>query len=272
MKHHLILFDFDETYYKHATTKEDIPDLRDLEETLRQAVKEDGVITAFLSGSIFPNILKKMEKAEMKFKPQYIFSDLCSQMYQLDDQGEYHECKEYEEAVSETPFTKEKVDEIIKNFEQKYDVKLQPQREYRDKETLYEYYFDSQGDQDEDIKMLENLQKEAASYDYAVHFNKTNPLAGDPEDAYDVNFTPKNAGKLFAVKYLLDLFDIPASEVLGFGDSGNDETYLSYIGHPFVMSNSTDNEMKAQFPNTKYEYYQGLNDEVKKYLKKIKKD
>ena len=108
MKHHLILFDFDETYYKHATTKEDIPDLRDLEETLTQAVKEDGVITAFLSGSIFPNILKKMEKAEMEFKPQYIFSDLCSQMYQLDDQGEYQEYKEYEEAVSEAPFTKEK--------------------------------------------------------------------------------------------------------------------------------------------------------------------
>lgn len=117
MKHHLILFDFDETYYKHATTKEDIPDLRKLEETLEQAVKNDNVITAFLSGSIFPNIMKKMEKAEMKFKPQYIFSDLCSQMYQLDDSGEYHEYKDYEEAVSETPFTKEKVDEIIHNFE-----------------------------------------------------------------------------------------------------------------------------------------------------------
>lgn len=34
MKKHLILFDFDETYYKHNTMPEDIKDLRKMENTL----------------------------------------------------------------------------------------------------------------------------------------------------------------------------------------------------------------------------------------------
>lgn len=268
MMRQLILFDFDETYYKHQTTKEDIPELRELESTLKQAEEKHQVITAVLSGSIFESIIEKMEHAEMEYKPDFIFSDLCSKLFELDDKGEYQRSKDYEEAVSETTFTKEKVDEIIDSFESEHQVELYPQREFRDEETLYEYYYYAQGDEEKDEQNLKDLQDKAAAYDYAVHYNKTNPKAGDPEDAYDVHFTPKNAGKLFAVRYLLDMYDLDSEGVLGFGDSGNDEIYLSHIGHPFVMHNSTDDDMKDKFPVTRYDYYKGLNDEIKRFFDK----
>ncbi len=268
MMRQLILFDFDETYYKHQTTKEDIPKLRELESTLRLAEDKHQVITAVLSGSIFESIMEKMEHVEMEYKPHFIFSDLCSKLFERDDKGVYHRSKDYDQAVSETTFTKEKVDEIINDFESEHHVELHPQRAFRDEETLYEYYYYAQGDEAQDAQYLKDLQDKAAAYDYAVHYNKTNPKAGDPEDAYDVHFTPKNAGKLFAVRYLLDMYDLDSEEVLGFGDSGNDEVYLSHIGHPFVMHNSTDDDMKEKFPATHYDYYKGLNDEIKRFFDK----
>lgn len=264
--HQLILFDFDETYYKHQTTKEDIPELRKLESTLIQAEEKHHVITAILSGSIFESIMEKMKHAEMEYHPQYIFSDLCSKMFERDDKGMYHRSKAYDEAVSETPFTKNKVDDIIDSFESEHHIELHPQRDFRDEETLYEYYYYTQGDETEDETYLKDLQDKAAAYDYAVHYNKTNPKAGDPEDAYDVHFTPKNAGKLFAVRYLLEMYDLKSEDVLGFGDSGNDEIYLSHIGHPFVMHNSTDDDMKEKFPVTQDDYYEGLNKEIKRFF------
>ena len=158
MMRQLILFDFDETYYKHQTTKEDIPELRELESTLKQAEEKHQVITAVLSGSIFESIMEKMKHAEMEYKPDFIFSDLCSKLFELDDKGEYQRSKDYEEAVSETTFTKEKVDEIIDSFESEHQVELHPQREFRDEETLYEYYYYAQGDEEKDEQNLKDLQ------------------------------------------------------------------------------------------------------------------
>ncbi|NEF81033.1 HAD-IIB family hydrolase, partial [Staphylococcus aureus] len=101
---------------------------------------------------------------------------------------------------------------------------------------------------------------------YTARFSRSNPLAGDPENAYDIDFTPSNAGKLYATQFLMKKYNIPVKSILGFGDSGNDEAYLSYLEHAYLMSNSRDEPLKQKFRLTKYPYYQGITLHVKEFV------
>ena len=78
MTKRLILFDFDETYYKHHTHQADMPYLREMEGLLQNITTKNNVITAILTGSTIESVLQKMSKVNMSYKPQHIFSDLSS--------------------------------------------------------------------------------------------------------------------------------------------------------------------------------------------------
>ena len=59
---------------------------------------------------------------------------------------------------------------------------------------------------------------------------------------------------------------VPKELIIGFGDSGNDEAFLSYLDHAMIMSNSQDEEMKSKFKNTKYPYYKGIYTHVREFI------
>lgn len=86
-----------------------------------------------------------------------------------------------------------------------------------------------QGDEAEDQRILNDLISMASDQRYVVKYNRCNPRAGDPENAYDVDFLPQQAGKKYAAQFLISLHDIPKSQVLGFGDSGNDREFLRFF-------------------------------------------
>ncbi|PTG91378.1 hydrolase, partial [Staphylococcus chromogenes] len=98
MTRNLILFDFDETYYKHNTNQTDIYYLKEMEELLQKISANNNAITAILTGSTIENVLEKMLKAGMSYKPKHIFSDLSSKMYTWNNY-EYIESDEYKKEV-----------------------------------------------------------------------------------------------------------------------------------------------------------------------------
>ena len=56
MTNRLILFDFDETYYKHHNN---IPYLKEMESLLQNITAKNNVITAILTGSTIESVLQK---------------------------------------------------------------------------------------------------------------------------------------------------------------------------------------------------------------------
>ena len=89
------------------------------------------------------------------------------------------------------PFLLEDILDILKHVSSKHKVEFIPQRIFRENETLYNFYFYSSGDTHLDKTILEDLSQYSKTRDYTMTFNRCNPLAGDPENAYDINFTPK---------------------------------------------------------------------------------
>ncbi len=265
MTKRLILFDFDETYYKHNTTKSDITYLKEMEKLLQNLSSKNNVITAILTGSTIESVLQKMMKVDMSYKPKHIFSDLCSKMFTWNNY-EYVESDEYKKQVLTEKFLFEDILDILNNIYFKYKVEFIPQRKFRENETLYNFYFYSSGDTNLDKAILKDLIQYSKTRNYTTRFNRCNPLAGDPENAYDIDFTPKNAGKLYATKFLMRKHSIPKKSIIGFGDSGNDEEFLRYLDHAFIMSNSEDEEMKNKFKNTKYPYYKGIFTHVSEFI------
>ncbi|BAS46924.1 HAD family hydrolase [Staphylococcus schleiferi] len=265
MSQSLILLDFDETYYKHNTNNNDLYYLKEMEALLEKISNKNSVITAILTGSTINSVLEKMKKVDMSYKPKHIFSDLSSKMFTWNN-NEYVESDEYREEVLTERFLLEDILEILNTISLKHKVEFIPQRVFRESETLYNFYFYSTGNTELDVKILKNLIDYSKTKNYMPKFNRCNPLAGDPENAYDVDFTPKNAGKLYATKFLMKKYNISKKSIIGFGDSGNDEEFLSYLKHAFIMSNSKDEEIKKKFPNTKYPYYKGIYKHVSEFI------
>ncbi|MBF7025317.1 HAD-IIB family hydrolase [Staphylococcus kloosii] len=265
MTNHLILFDFDETYFKHNSSKHDIIDMREMENLLSKISASQDVIIAILTGSSFNDVLKKMNSIGMLYKPNYIFSDLSSKMHVWTGL-KYEEIDEYRENSQQKSFTKKDIDKILIKISNKYNVNFVPQRRFNEVETFYNFYFYSLGNLEKDRRILLNLIEYAHSLNYKASYNLCNPLAGDPPNAYDINFIPQKAGKLYATRFLMNKYSLPKNSVLGFGDSGNDEEFLSYLKHRFVMANSSDEELKSKFNITKQPYYKGISIHVTEFM------
>ena len=103
MSKRLLLFDFDETYFKHNTNEEDLSHLREMEKLLEKLTNNNEVITAVLTGSTFQSVMDKMDQVNMTFKPLHIFSDLSSKMFTWNN-GEYVESETYKKKVLSEPF------------------------------------------------------------------------------------------------------------------------------------------------------------------------
>lgn len=264
MTRKLLLFDFDETYYKHQPTSSDIEDMKDLEELLTQLSKEK-VIVAILTGSALASVLSKMTKTGMTFKPHYIATDLSSKLYTWNGKS-YVINETYQKQVLDGTFELSEIQQLISTISHKYHVSFQPQKEFQPYDTHYNYYFKMQGDEAKDQRILNDLISMASDQRYVVKYNRCNPRAGDPENAYDVDFLPQQAGKKYAAQFLMSLHDIPKSQVLGFGDSGNDREFLRFLHNRFVMCNSTDPSMTSEFEVTKHAYYKGLIYHIKDFI------
>ncbi len=99
--------------------------------------------------------------------------------------GEYVESETYKKKVLSEPFLFEDIEDILRHISAQYNVEFIPQRAFEGNETHYNFYFHSTGNHNNDSRILEALVRYANDQNYTARFSRSNPLAGDPENAYD---------------------------------------------------------------------------------------
>lgn len=110
---------------------------------------------------------------------------------------------------------------------------------------------------------MKNIKEIAEQYQVGVNINRCNPLAGDPEDCYDVDFIPIGTGKDEFVKFILGKYDLRRENAIAFGDSGNDLKMLKAVQHGYLIQNATEEAKKAHSMLVQGEYSIGILNTLK---------
>lgn len=85
----------------------------------------------------------------------------------------------------------------------------------------------------------------------------------------NIEITAKNADKGYALEVLCQKLGIDASEVVAFGDSGNDATMLEWAGRSYAMKNANEKAKKSAKYETELTNGQGgVGDTINKLLNK----
>ena len=80
----------------------------------------------------------------------------------------------------------EDIEDILHHISAQYNVEFIPQRAFEGNETHYNFYFHSTGNHNNDRRILEVLVRYANDQTIQRDLVGSNPLAGDPENAYEV--------------------------------------------------------------------------------------
>ncbi len=99
-------------------------------------------------------------------------------------------------------------------------------------------YFYQEKDEKNDKNNLLAIELICKQYGGSVNINRCNPLAGDPEDSYDVDFIPIGTGKDEIVS-MLEKFKLDPENAIAFGDSGNDIKMLQAMENGYLLKNAT---------------------------------
>ncbi|MWK45129.1 HAD hydrolase family protein, partial [Escherichia coli] len=103
-------------------------------------------------------------------------------------------------------------------------------------------------------------------YGVSVNINRCNPLAGDPEDSYDVDFIPIGTGKNEIVTFMLEKYNLNTERAIAFGDSGNDVRMLQTVGNGYLLKNGTQEAKNWDNLITDREYAKGITNTLKKVI------
>lgn len=232
----LICFDFDETYFPHACEDRQLEDLHELELYLDQISRQYHVKIAWVTGSDYNALAAKMERAHLTYMPHFIAANLGTELYQITADGERKEIYEWKQHVPvQEEFNQLVVGLIHKLFLE--GITLQPQTVHGQSSYKKNYYYFPNEDNLTDV--IHRIRHAAAAVRVGVNVNACNPLAGDPDGAYDVDFIPLRTGKRAAVQFLANHCMVNQAQIYAFGDSGNDLEMLQYAGNGFLVANAT---------------------------------
>jgi len=105
---------------------------------------------------------------------------------------------------------------------------------------------------------FERIREATRTVGIAVNISRCNPLAGDPDGSYDIDFIPEGAGKTAAVEYVCGRFSFRAEDAYAFGDSGNDLGMLKRVGNGYVLGNGTEQAKRTHQRVTEKSYAAGI--------------
>ncbi|MBG0918221.1 HAD-IIB family hydrolase [Exiguobacterium sp. PBE] len=244
----LVCFDFDETYFPHACSADQLASVRRLEDFLER--HSSSVSTMWVTGSSLASIHEKAKRANLRFWPHRIASSLGTELYRIETDGTFVEDKAYQE-----PFPSDfvsRVERIVSQTGQMH-IELDEQPGNGMSPWIRSYYVrDQVGSWRETLRMLTD------SAGIAVNMSRCNPKAGDPADAFDVDFYPKHAGKVSSLEYVYATASFSREDTYAFGDSGNDISMLAYVGNGYLVNNATE-QAKQMYPEmTTKPYAEGI--------------
>ncbi|MGG0847034.1 HAD-IIB family hydrolase [Peribacillus simplex] len=240
---YIVFCDFDETYYPHFMTEERQKDLYELENYLEVKSNDGELVFGWVTGSSIESILHKMEHGKFRFFPHFIASDLGTEITYFSEKNFLEQDPDWNSQINIEEFNKIKVDEII-NVLHKGNIPLTPQTQLGSSRYKRNYYYQIQHES-VDNKNLSTIESMAKEYGIGVNINRCNPLAGDPEDSYDVDFIPLGTGKNEIVRFMLDKFGLTREHAFAFGDSGNDLLMLKSVNYGYLVGNATQEAKEA---------------------------
>lgn len=249
----IVFCDFDETYYPHETNEEITRNIYELEEYIRQQSEEKGLKLGLVTGSSVDSVFSKMKKAGMRYLPHFIASDLGTEITYFHDDGTSRTDQEWLKRIKGDQFSMKKTQTIRSALKEHYNIVLVPQTQMGISKYKHNFYYFQQHSK-KDEKALEAIRKMASHYQVGININRCNPLAGDPEEAYDIDFIPLGTGKGEIVSYMLQKHNLSAHQAAAFGDSGNDVNMLRSVKYGYLLANATE-EAKAQHTKMANERY-----------------
>ncbi|WP_440116798.1 HAD-IIB family hydrolase [Paenibacillus sp. QZ-Y1] len=253
---YLIFFDFDETYYPHECLPEQLEMVYALEKYLQQLARDLQVKIAWVTGSSFPQIQSKMNMAGMTQLPHFIASNLGTEMWEVDPDGQLIPVPAWEEIIRQSGFTRRTVEDLINQLKSLFNIVLHEQTQFGQFAYKMNYYYAVSPDKTQyDISTIRHL---AAHHGIGININQSNPKAGDPENAYDVDFIPIGTGKKAAVQFLMEYNQVLLDKTLAFGDSGNDIEMLQMVAHGYLLQNATAEAKSGHNNVAPYPYAEGI--------------
>lgn len=246
--HTLVCFDFDETYFPHACTPNQLASVRRLEDLLERYSHH--LSTMWVTGSSLESLQAKVEQANLRFWPHRIASSLGTELYRIDLDGTFSLEKSYQ-ASFPSDFVS-RVERVASQIGQ-MQVELEAQPGFGTSPWIRSYYLRDQiGSWSETFRMLADQEG------IAVNISRCNPKAGDPMDAWDIDFYPLHAGKESSVRYVCATASFSRKDAYAFGDSGNDLGMLVHVGKGYLVGNATE-QAKQMYPKmTTKPYAEGI--------------
>ncbi|MDQ0225743.1 HAD-IIB family hydrolase [Metabacillus niabensis] len=262
---YLLFFDFDETYFPHSCTDELLKHVYELEQYLENLAQKHHVKIGWVTGSDLNQIMQKMERANMSYSPHFIASNLGTEVYNVNENGELVTNGEWEKRLRKAAFSNENVNELVRELYNQYKIELIEQTQFGQKRTKCNYYYfeKSVTKSEYDLKIIQHLAKMNG---IGININRCNPKAGDPEGAFDVDFIPLHTGKKAIVEFMMKYDQVPYDNTFAFGDSGNDVEMLKTVKHGYLLGNATE-EAKGLYDKVTISHYsEGILEVLKKCL------
>lgn len=254
---YLLLLDFDETYYPHELKRWQLKNLYELEDYLENLLYEKNILIGWVTDSSLVDIHKKMKAAGMNYLPHFIASNLGTEYWELNQDGEYIQNKTWCKKIKTSGFCQKKVEDLVLDLKQIYGIDLQKQTQFGQQTLKMNYYYFIENS----VKTkyaIDIIRTIGASNGVYININRCNPLAGDPDNAYDVDFIPQNTGKRAVAQFAMEQFRIPYENTLAFGDSGNDIEMLKAVKHGYLLQNATEEAKQLHLSLTSEPYANGI--------------
>ncbi|WP_214792576.1 MULTISPECIES: HAD family hydrolase [unclassified Exiguobacterium] len=246
----LICFDFDETYFPHACTPAQLASVRRLEDFLERHSSKFS--TMWVTGSSLASLHEKVKRANLRFWPHRIASSLGTELYRIGSDGTFVEDRMYQQSFPSDFVSR--VERIVSQVEQ-MRIGLEEQPGNGTSPWIRSYYIRHQ-----QWKWREGVQVLADEEGIAVNISRCNPKAGDPADAFDVDFYPKHAGKVSSLEYVYATASFLREDTYAFGDSGNDIGMLKHVGNGYLVNNATEQAKRMYSKVTTKSYAEGILD------------
>ncbi|MEC2078341.1 HAD-IIB family hydrolase [Metabacillus fastidiosus] len=262
---YIVFCDFDETYYPHTMTEDRQRDLYELEDYLDQKSKDGVIIVGWVTGSSMESILDKMERGKFRFFPHFIASDLGTEITYFSEQNFGEQDKEWHSRIKNEEFTEEKIEKIINHLHAENSILLNPQTQLGSSRYKRNYYYQERNEEadKQNLLIIETIGKQ---HGVAVNINRCNPLAGDPEDSFDVDFIPVGTGKDEIVRFMLEKYNLKREDAFAFGDSGNDLRMLQTVKHGYLVENATEEAKNAHAKIAAGPYSEGIISTLKSVI------
>lgn len=258
--------DLDETYLAHVVSAESSRARQQAEQVLAQLAQEKSLLFGWVTGSVISNVLEKVKQYQFGLMPHFIASSLGTELYLWSEaKKQYVADSEWFQSANFTSFQIENIEKILQEVEQRLDLKV-PHQIKKIQQSLYKrsYYLPRQFDRV--TRVVAVIQQVANEYHMEAFITPCNPMAGDPDNHFDIDFVPQGCGKAQAVKFLTKRYHIPISNVFAFGDSGNDMAMLAFAGHGFLVKNAMPELNHPQVQRSQKPYAEAIAFELTRFF------